>query len=43
MNFFCTKEHYERYARAMRLDPERHFGLTAERAMMVARMLFSNP
>jgi hypothetical protein len=43
MNFFCTKKHFEEYARRMRLDKEKIFGLNLQEALAVARMLFSEP
>jgi len=40
MNFFCTKEHYLKWIKARGLDPDAIFGLDAEDALIVARMLF---
>jgi len=40
MNFFCTKEHYEQWTRAMKLNENDIFRLSAREALVVAKMLF---
>lgn len=41
MNFFCTKNHYDKWVSKMGLDESNIFCLDVNEAMHVARMLFS--
>ena len=40
MNFFCTKEHYDEWTKAMNLNENDIFRLPIREAIMVSRMLF---
>jgi len=41
MNFFCTKEHLEKWAAARGVNLDEVFCLDAREALIVAKMLFA--